>query len=93
MEAGAMGQAVMAGDPLVRDEYIQETGACPYTFTEGPDDFIPVLERLVFDAAYRASEAARTQQYVTDYHDYRAVGRKYWGLIQRVLKERNLAAA
>jgi hypothetical protein len=93
LEAAAMGQPVIAGDSEVRDEYIDEIGYCPYTFCKQPDDLVATLERLVFDEAYRASEAARVGAYVREYHDYAAVGRKYWTLIGAALKERNLVAA
>ena len=92
LEAGAMGQAVVAGDSDVRDEYLEEIGECPYTFCKEPDDLIKVLEPLVFDAAHRAREAARTSAYVERYHDYAAVGRKYWTLVDAALKARNLGA-
>ncbi len=93
LEAGAMGQAVIAGDSQVRDDYLDEIGSCPYTFCPEPDDLIPVLEQLVFDGAYRASEAARTEAYVTQYHDYGAVGAKYWATIDAALAGRARAAA
>jgi hypothetical protein len=51
------------------------------------------LEPLVFDEQHRAAEAARVGAYVREYHDYAAVGRKYWALVGAALKERNLVAA
>lgn len=93
LEAGAMGQAVIAGDSEVRDEYLDEIGSCPYTFCQTPDDLKCVLESLVFDPTFRASEGARTQHYVEQYHDYGVVGAKYWSTIAAALKERNLVAA
>lgn len=92
LEGAAMGHAVVAGDSEVRDDYIAETGSCPYTFCKEPDDLIKVLEPLVFDEAYRAREAARTAAYVEQYHDYAAVGRKYWAIIDAAMKERNLVS-
>ena len=93
LEGGAMGHAVIAGDSEVRDEYLEEIGSCPYTFCKEPDHLMGVLERLVFDEAYRLAEGARTQAYVEEHHDYLAVGRKYWGIVNAALKERNLVAA
>ena len=93
LEAAAMGQPVIAGDSQVREDYIDETGSCPYTFCQQPDDLIKVLEPLVFDEQHRAAEAARVGAYVREYHDYAAVGRKYWALVGAALKERNLVAA
>src|SRR6185437_5820042 len=93
IEASAMGQPVIAGDSEVRDDYLDEIGECPYTFAKDHEDIVGVLERLVFDEAYRASEAARTRRYVEAYHDYLPVGRKYWRIITAALKERNLVAA
>lgn len=93
LEASAMGQPVIAGDSEVRDDYLDEIGSCPYTFAKDHEELVPVLERLVFDEAYRASEAARTRAYVEQYHDYLPVGRKYWQIVNAALKERNLVAA
>jgi hypothetical protein len=93
LEGAAMGQAIVAGDSEVRDEYIDEVGYCPYTFCQQPDDLIKVLEPLVFDEQHRAAEAARVGAYVREYHDYAAVGRRYWDLVGAALKERSLVAA
>jgi hypothetical protein len=93
LEAGAMGQAVIAGDAEVRADYLDEIGECPYTFCAEPDDLKRVLEPLVFDAAHRAAEGERTRAYVERYHDYAAVGRQYWALLDVALKERHLVAA
>lgn len=92
LEAAAMGQAVIAGDSEVRDEYLEEFGECPYTFAKDHNDLPAVIERLVLDAIYRATEAMRTHAYVEQVHDYAAVGRKYWGIVNAALKERNLVA-
>jgi len=92
LEAGAMGQAVIAGDSQVRDDYIDEVGSCPYTFCQTSDDLEAVLEPLVFDEAHRMSEGMRTQAYVEQYHDYAAVGRTYWGIVNAALAARNLGA-
>lgn len=93
IEAAAMGQAVIAGDSQVRDEYLEEIGSCPYTFAKDHNDLPGVIERLVLDRVYREQEAARTEAYVTQYHDYAAVGAKYWQVVNAALKERNLVAA
>lgn len=93
LEGGAMGQAVIAGDSEVRNEYLEEFGECPYTFAKDHEAIVAVLERLVFDAEYRAVEAARVSAYVEQVHDYAPVGRKYWEIVNAALKERNLVAA
>ncbi len=93
LEGGAMGHAVIAGDSDVRDEYLEEFGECPYTFAKDHNDLPGVIERLVLDAPYREAEAARVGAYVSAVHDYTAVGRTYWRVINAALKERNLVAA
>ena len=92
LEAGAMGQAVIAGDSEVRDDYLDEFGECPYTFAKDHEAIVGVLERLVFDAEYRAAEAARVSAYVEAVHDYAPVGRKYWGIVNAALAERGIGS-
>lgn len=88
LEAAAMGQAVIAGDTQARDAFIRETGGCPYTFAGAFSDFADVLERLIVDPEFRASEARRAETYVRQFHDYPSVGARYWHILQHELTER-----
>jgi len=82
LEGAAMGMPVIAGDPEVKAEYENsEVGYCPYTYARDYDEVKPVLERLVLDPGYRASEAARVNQYVREWHDYPVVGARYWAIL------------
>ena len=84
LEAAAMGQMVVAGDASVRDLYVaSEVGKCPYTFAADRAELTAVIERAVTDPHWRASEAKRVGQYVTRFHDYAAVTRRYEGIIAR----------
>ncbi len=78
LEAAAMGQAVVAGDPDARDDYVRELGFCPYTFADTPETLAVVLERLVVDAGWRTREALRVHRYTREYHDYPVVGARMW---------------
>lgn len=89
LEAAAMGQMVIAGDPAVRDEYTRSAvGCCPYTYANTPEELEAVLLRAVTDGAWRAQEAARVQAYTTAWHDYVAVGARYWHIVHTALGER-----
>lgn len=81
LEAAAMGQVVIAGDPLVKAEYERELGECPYTYVGGSDDLRAVLERLYVDVDFRQAEAERVGAYTRAYHDYPVVGARYWALL------------
>jgi hypothetical protein len=86
LEAGAMGQMVVAGDRDVRDLYLaSEVGACPYTFAEDCKQLTEVIERAVTDrdGAWYEFESARVARYVTKFHDYAAVARRYEGIIAK----------
>jgi hypothetical protein len=91
LEAGAMGQMVVAGDASVRELYEQsEVGYCPYTFADNRAHLTEVIERAIVDPAWYDSEAKRVGKYVMKYHDYAAVARRYEGLIQSVTKWENV---
>ena len=85
LEAGAMGQVVIAGDPSVRALYQLHVGECPYTFAHGEAELAAVLERVVVDRAWAAREAQRTAAYVERYHDYPAVAARYEEILARAL--------
>lgn len=83
LEAAAMGQPVIAGDPHVRELYEKEFGAVPYTYAPTWSQLETALERLATDQAYYESERARVMQYVREVHDYPAVAARY----SRILAE------
>jgi hypothetical protein len=88
LEGAAMGQAVIAGDPDVKAEYEREIGYCPYTYAKDFSEIGGVLERLLNDDQYRATEAERVQRYVHQVHDYPVVGARYWSIIAQELAKR-----
>lgn len=81
LEGAAMGLPVVAGDATVRDVYLREYGACPYTFAHDAASLAEVIERLVMDAQYYNTEAARVAAFVEAHHDYAAVGARYETLL------------
>jgi hypothetical protein len=84
LEAASMGQMVVAGDASVRDLYIaSEVGSCPYTFANDKAELTAVLERAIVDSDWYRAEAKRVGQYVTKYHDYAAVAKRYEGIIAK----------
>jgi hypothetical protein len=83
LEAAAMGQAVIAGDTDVLAEYeASDVGRCPYTFADTVAELGRVLERLAVDDEFYAREASRVHEYVRDFHDYPAVGARYWRILR-----------
>lgn len=93
LEAACMSQAVIAGDSEVKAEYEREMGECPYSFAKDATELPEVLERLVVDVDHRMREAARVMDYVVQYHDYPAVGARYWAVLEAAQRERSLVAA
>jgi glycosyltransferase involved in cell wall biosynthesis len=84
LEAASMGQMVVAGDESVRDLYIKsEVGSCPYTFANDKAELTAVLERAITDSDWYRAEAKRVGQYVTKFHDYAAVAKRYEGIIAK----------
>jgi hypothetical protein len=89
LEAAAMGQPVIAGDPDVAALYRGEFGEVPYIFADGGDRvaqrkaLMDAIERLVLDDDYRAAESARVGRYVREYHDYPAVARRFEGILAK----------
>ncbi len=90
LEAAAMDQVVIAGDPKVKEEYERECGVCPYTYAEQFDDLFHVLPRLVEDADFRTAEAERVSRYVQEVHDYPIVGAKYWRIVAQEREAKGL---
>jgi glycosyltransferase involved in cell wall biosynthesis len=75
IEAWGMGGIpVVAGtnDPKTRELMIEMWGELPFTEAQ-PDNLTDVLERLVLDAEFRKTEAARGTAHFERYHDERQV--------------------
>lgn len=92
LEAGAMGQPVIAGDPEVRHLHRTHVGECPYTFANEAKELEGVLERLIVDRPFYEAEAARVSRYVEQYHDYPAVARRYCDLLAKWMPAQEAAA-
>lgn len=88
LEAAAMGQAVIAGDPEVREEYQHHVGECPYTYAGTYEELRVALRGMIDDDSWRQHEANRVGAYCATYHDYPAVGARYWRILERAFKER-----
>jgi hypothetical protein len=93
LEAAAMGQPAIAGDPLVVEDYAKAIGYTPYTYVADVEQLKATITRMVEEPAFVAAEAERVRQYVLDHHDYPAVGRRYQDVIRQALAERGLRAA
>jgi hypothetical protein len=85
LEAGAMGQPCIAGDPDVRNLYRERVGYCPYTYAQDQQQLVEQIEQLATDSEYYAAEAKRVSDYVLAYHDYPAVARRYEEMLARWL--------
>jgi hypothetical protein len=88
LEAAAMGQAVIAGDPEVRDEYGVHVGECPYTYANTFEELKVALRGMIDDDSWRQFEARRVEAYCRTYHDYPVVGARYWAILEAAFKER-----
>lgn len=78
LEAGAMGQVVLAGDTEAAKEAAKLNGGIiPWTFTPDKASLAQALERVAQDGMWRRAEAARVTDYVGRVHDYPAVGERY----------------
>ena len=86
LEAGAMGQPCIAGDPDVKWLHEQHVGYCPYTYANDGVELEKQIERLATDPAYYQAEAKRCADYVEQYHDYPAVARRYEAILAKHLK-------
>jgi hypothetical protein len=84
LEAAAMGQMVVAGDQSVADLYeASEVKSCPYTLARDRKELTEVIECAITEPDWYKSEAKRVNAYVTKYHDYAAVARRYEGIIAK----------
>jgi len=81
LEAAAMGIPVIAGDHDVRREYEQLCGEVPYTFADTETDLVSVIERMVIDETFRKRAQDAIWHYVTTYHGYAEVARRYLDLL------------
>lgn len=77
LEAAAMGQVVIAGDPAAQQDLLRLGIAVPWTIANDSEGLRAALRRLVLDAQWARDEAERVGQYVRTYHSYEAVGTKY----------------
>lgn len=94
LEAGAMGQMVVAGDADVRALYeASEVGHCPYTFAGDRKQLAETIERAIVDPDWYAREAKRVEKYVLKYHDYAAVTRRYEAIIAQATGWTTVATA
>lgn len=77
LEAGAMGQPVIAGDVDAKAAYDRELGFTPYTFADNAKELEEAIMMLVESPLQHAIEAERVGEYVRAYHSYAAVAEKY----------------
>jgi hypothetical protein len=85
LEGGAMGLPCIAGDPDVAALYKAHVGSVPYTFAGDQAGIANAIERLATDADFYAKEAARLSEYVTAYHDYPSVAKRYEGILAKAM--------
>lgn len=86
LEAAAMGQAVIAGDPAAQNDLIALGIAVPWTIANDSEGLRTALRRLATDATFARSEAERVGQYVRTHHSYEAVGAKYRDTLTEALR-------
>lgn len=85
LEAAAMGQPVIAGDPNVKALYEERLGGCPYVFANTEADLVKTLETLWREKAVRTKAIQRLQGYIAAFHTYPAVARIYENILSEVL--------
>lgn len=90
LEAAAMSQPVIAGDPDVAALYREHVGSVPYTYANDEKALGAEIERLVVDVDYRLAEAARVRAYCVAHHDYPAVARRYEEILAKRLGRRDI---
>jgi hypothetical protein len=90
LEAGAMHQAVVAGDPEAQADLTRLGLPVPWTVANDAGALLAVLRRLATDPGHREAEAARMAAYVTAWHSYEAVGTKYREILDAALRARDL---
>ncbi len=86
LEGAAMGQPVIAGDPLAAEEAARLNGdLIPWTYANDKETLRYVIRRLAQDAMFYRAEAVRVHEYVRRLHDYRAVGARYATFLREAL--------
>lgn len=86
LEGAAMGQPVIAGDPLAAEEAARLNGGhIPWTFADDKATLRATIRRLAEDAMFYRAEAVRVHEYVRRLHDYRAVGAQYATFLREAL--------
>lgn len=81
LEAAAMGQPVIAGDPDAAAYYRATVGFLPYTYANDRPALEAALEQLATDPAFFAAEQARVGTFVEAWHDEPAVASRYLDLL------------
>jgi hypothetical protein len=86
IEAAAMVQPVIAGDPEAAAEAADLNGGrTPWTFANERYALIDVIRRLATDATFYKAEAERVHYYVQRVHDYPVVGARYRDILREAL--------
>lgn len=77
LEAAAMGQPVLAGDPEAQRDLLKLGIPVPWTVADDAAQLRAQLHRLACEPGYAEAEARRVNAYVRSHHDYAIVGAKY----------------
>ncbi|MCW5591050.1 MAG: glycosyltransferase [Burkholderiales bacterium] len=83
LEAAAMGQPVLAGDPDAQADLVRLGIGVPWTVANDSAALVHQLRRLMVEPGFYEQEASRVGDYVRRYHDYPRVGELY----ARILRE------
>jgi hypothetical protein len=83
LEAAAMGQAVLAGDPDAQSDLVRLGIGVPWCVANDGEALIHQIRRLVSERGFHEAEAARVGEYVRRYHDYANVGASYAEILRR----------
>jgi len=87
LEAAAMGQPVIAGDPeAAADAAALNDDIIPWTYANDRYTLMDVIRRLVTAPNFAAAEARRVGTYVLRMHDYPVVGARYRDILTEAIR-------
>lgn len=89
LEAAAMGQPVLAGDPDCAREYRERFGLIPYNYANDEAALEEQIETLITKPNYYEYSATSVSSFVLEHHDYPAVASRYLDILDAQLQWRS----